>query len=90
MSVKEQELLDMDLDIENPYTIMLHNDDYNTFEHVILCLTKHCGHTPEQAEQCAYIVHFKGICDVKRGQKEELEKIYRKLQNAKLTVTLED
>jgi ATP-dependent Clp protease adaptor protein ClpS len=47
--------------------IMLHNDDVNTFEHVIISLMEICGHHPIQAEQCATLVHFTGKCSVKRG-----------------------
>lgn len=51
--------------IEKNHEIVLFNDDINTFEHVIKTLIKVCGHTPEQAEQCAIIVHFNGQCTVK-------------------------
>lgn len=47
--------------------IMLHNDDVNTFEHVIISLMEICGHDPIQAEQCATLVHCTGKCSVKRG-----------------------
>lgn len=53
--------------------IILHNDDVNTFEWVIECLVKICEHTPVQAEQCAYIVHHNGKCDIKKGSYDELE-----------------
>ncbi|MBP8822486.1 MAG: ATP-dependent Clp protease adaptor ClpS [Flavobacteriales bacterium] len=47
--------------------IILHNDDVNTFEHVIVSLIDVCDHDPLQAEQCAWLVHFTGKCSVKRG-----------------------
>lgn len=53
--------------------IILHNDDVNTFDHVIACLMEICGHEPIQAEQCAYIVHYNGKCSVKRGTFDQLE-----------------
>ncbi len=52
--------------------IILHNDDVNTFEHVIVCLMEICGHDPIQAEQCASIVHYNGKCSVKRGALRKL------------------
>jgi ATP-dependent Clp protease adaptor protein ClpS len=55
--------------------IILFNDDVNTFEWVIECLVKYCGHDSLQAEQCAYLVHYKGKCAVKEGSLEELEPI---------------
>lgn len=55
------------------YQIVLHNDDVNTFDHVIKCLIRICDQTLEQAEQCAYIVHYHGKCVVKTGSLEELK-----------------
>jgi len=53
--------------------IVLYNDDVNTFDHVIETLIAACDHTPEQAEQCSLIVHYKGQCTVKTGEYEDLE-----------------
>jgi len=53
--------------------IVLYNDDVNTFDHVIDTLIVACDHTPEQAEQCSIIVHYKGKCIVKTGVYDELE-----------------
>ncbi|HVD99923.1 MAG TPA: ATP-dependent Clp protease adaptor ClpS [Cytophagaceae bacterium] len=53
--------------------LVVFNDDVNTFEHVINTLIKVCGHSPEQAEQCTLIIHYKGKCSVKRGSFEELK-----------------
>ncbi|MGG7035553.1 MAG: ATP-dependent Clp protease adaptor ClpS [Flavobacterium sp.] len=52
--------------------IVMHNDDVNTFDHVIDTLIRVCNHTPEQAEQCSLIVHYKGKCTVKTGSLDEL------------------
>ncbi len=49
------------------------NDDYNTFDHVINTLIRICKHTQEQAEQCTLIIHYKGKCSVKKGTFEELK-----------------
>jgi ATP-dependent Clp protease adaptor protein ClpS len=53
--------------------IVLYNDDVNTFDHVIDTLILVCDHTPEQAEQCAILVHYKGKCTVKTGHYDELK-----------------
>ncbi len=63
-------------------SLILFNDDINTFEHVIKSLVEVCGHDPVQAEQCALIVHFKGSCEVKTGVPEMLNAMSRSL-NAK-------
>ena len=49
------------------YQLVLWNDDVNTFEWVIETLVDICGHTPEQAEQCALFIHTKGRYGVKNG-----------------------
>lgn len=75
MSTKEKAseelLLEEDLSTQNE--IVLHNDDVNTFDHVIETLIYACDHTSEQAEQCAMLVHYKGKCTVKTGLYDELK-----------------
>ncbi|WP_375236237.1 ATP-dependent Clp protease adaptor ClpS [Winogradskyella sp.] len=53
--------------------IVLFNDDVNTFDHVIDTLIYACDHVPEQAEQCAILVHYKGKCTVKTGSYDDLK-----------------
>ncbi len=53
-------------------SLVVFNDDVNTFDWVIETLIDVCGHTPQQAEQCTIIIHFKGKCSVKDGAYEEL------------------
>jgi ATP-dependent Clp protease adaptor protein ClpS len=63
-------------------TLVLYNDDINTFDHVIKSLVEVCGHDSVQAEQCALIVHFKGSCEIKTGVCEVLNAMCKSL-NAK-------
>lgn len=53
--------------------LIIFNDDYNTFDHVINTLIRVCKHTPEQAEQCTWIIHYKGKCAVRTGTLEKLK-----------------
>ncbi len=53
-------------------SLVVFNDDVNTFDWVIETLIEVCGHTPQQAEQCTIIIHFKGKCSVKDGAYDEL------------------
>jgi ATP-dependent Clp protease adaptor protein ClpS len=53
--------------------LIIFNDDFNTFDHVISCLVEICEHEMIQAEQCTLIIHHKGKCQVKRGEYEKLE-----------------
>lgn len=78
---KKQEEVDV-LEKEVPqHEIILFNDDVHTFEFVIESLIDVCEHTPEQAEQCTYLVHFKGKCAVKTGEYEELKPRCTRLLN---------
>lgn len=62
-------------------TLVLYNDEINTFDHVIKSLVEVCGHDSVQAEQCALIVHFKGSCEVKIGLTEVLGAMSRSLNS---------
>jgi ATP-dependent Clp protease adaptor protein ClpS len=87
---KKKTKSEVDQILSKPFKIILHNDDFNSFDWVITCLIKICGHEYEQANQCAHIVHFKGECDVKYGDFEKLSVMKEKLQNAGLSVTIEE
>ena len=52
-------------------TLTLHNDEENTFDHVIDVLRDVCDHDAIQAEQCAMITHYTGSCQMKRGAVED-------------------
>lgn len=65
--------------------LLLWNDDFNTFDFVIDSLIEICGHTPEQAEQCTLLVHYKGKCVVKTASEEILIPMNKELQNRGLT-----
>jgi ATP-dependent Clp protease adaptor protein ClpS len=54
------------------YSLIVFNDDINTFDHVIQTLIEVCEHTPEQAEQCTILIHYKGKCVVKNGEWDQL------------------
>lgn len=53
--------------------LVVYNDDINTFAHVIATLIRVCRHNPEQAEQCTWIIHYRGKCAVKSGLFDELK-----------------
>lgn len=68
-SVQEEVLTDLLEAIETTEVmdLVVFNDDFNTFEHVIDTLIKVCKHSIEQAEQCTWIIHYKGKCTVRSG-----------------------
>ncbi len=67
-------------------SLVVWNDEVNTFEWVIDTLIDVCGHQREQAEQCAMLIHTKGKYAVKNGSYEILkpqkEAITERLINA--------
>ncbi len=72
--MQEQVLTDLleAIEITDVKDLVVYNDDFNTFEHVIRTLIKVCKHIPEQAEQCTWLIHHKGKCTVKTGSYDEL------------------
>jgi len=87
---KEETSISLDELLGSPYVLILWNDPHNSFDWVIECLIKICNHKYEQASQAAHLVHFTGKCDVKRGDKDTIKKMYDKLKDANLTVTMEN
>ncbi len=72
---QEEQLVEVaeEIDSTKKKNLVVFNDDFNTFDHVINTLIKICDHSPEQAEQCTFIIHYKGKCSVKNGSYLELK-----------------
>ncbi|MCS7004431.1 MAG: ATP-dependent Clp protease adaptor ClpS [Cytophagales bacterium] len=71
------------------YGLVLYNDDVNTFDYVIEVLMEICGHTFEQADQCAHIVHYCGKCTVKTGSYRKLVPMRQALCDRHLSAEVE-
>lgn len=69
--------------------LIVFNDDFNTFDHVIESLIKVCKHNPIQAEQCTFIVHYNGKCQVKSGDYESLELMCTALLDRGITAEIQ-
>lgn len=70
---EEEELVLTAEEVEEGKGLVVFNDDVNSFDHVIDTLIKVCRHERMQAEQCTYIIHFKGKCEVKKGTLNKLK-----------------
>jgi len=90
MSHKEKtiEITKKDVKKSEKHQIILWNDDVNTFDFVIESLMKICEHDIVQAEQCAFIVHYKGKCGVKTGSLSDLKPRCEKLLSLGLTANI--
>ncbi len=69
--------------------LILHNDDYHTFDYVIDALIKICEHDEQQAEQCTLLIHYKGKCDVKKGSFSYLRPLKKALIQKELKATID-
>ncbi len=72
-----------------PYNLIVWNDEVNTFEWVIETLIAVCGHTQEQAEQSALLIHFKGKYGVKKGDYDTLKPMCDAITDRGIGATIE-
>lgn len=88
---REESLANMDLltDTDEPYSLIVWNDEVNSFDWVIQTLVEICKHTTEQAEQCAMIIHTQGKYGVKRGSYEELKPMCDAITERGIGATIE-
>jgi len=70
-------------------TLTLHNDDENSFDHVIDVLCEVCEHDAIQAEQCAMLTHYTGSCEILTGEVGDLQRLREQLQKESLSVTID-
>jgi len=71
------------------HDLVLHNDDFHSFDFVIETLIEVCEHEHLQAEQCAFIAHHNGKCPVKSGQISDLKPRFDEMTRRGLTVSIE-
>ena len=73
-SVQEDVLLEEDIDVSTgePADLIVYNDDHNTFDWVMQSFVDVLGHTSEQSEQLALLIHTKGKATVKSAAFNEL------------------
>lgn len=86
---KESEEIDVLDDILDENSLIVHNDEINTFDWVIKALVEICEHSPEQAEQCTLLVHYKGKCSVKSGSVDTLKPMKDGLTDRGIGATIE-
>ena len=86
---KESADTDLLTDFESPCQLIVWNDDVTTFDWVIQTLVEVCGHTTEQAEQCAMIIHTKGKYPVKEGSYDYLKPMCTAITGRDIGATIE-
>jgi ATP-dependent Clp protease adaptor protein ClpS len=87
---QEEELVEVldDQAVEEGKVLVVFNDDFNTFDHVINTLVKVCKHEINQAEQCTLLIHFKGKCKVKGGSYSFLKPMREGITDAGINATI--
>jgi ATP-dependent Clp protease adaptor protein ClpS len=87
----EEQAFDTDIltDQESPYSLVVWNDEVNSFDWVIQTLIEVCNHSTEQAEQCAMIIHTQGKYAVKQGSYEELKPMCDAITDRGIGATIE-
>ena len=73
-----------------PFQLIVWNDEVNTFEWVIETLIEVCGHSEEQAEQCAMLIHTKGKYAVKNGEYDILKPLCDAITERGIGATIEE
>ena len=69
--------------------LILHNDDVHSFDYVIEALIEVCEHDYVQASQCTIITHYRGSCDVRRGNMKSLKPLKDALIERELKATID-
>ena len=80
---------DIETALATSCSLIVWNDEVNTFEWVIETLIEICGHTHEQAEQCAMFIHHKGKYGVKIGDYDTLKPMCNSITERGIGATVE-
>ena len=70
-------------------SLVVWNDDVNTFEWVIQALIEICQQAEEQAEQCAMLIHLRGKYAVKQGSFDLLKPMCEAIIDRGINATIE-
>jgi ATP-dependent Clp protease adaptor protein ClpS len=87
---RPQKIGSEDTNAKQHATLVLHNDDINTFDYVMETLVEVCDHSLTQAEQCATITHFKGKCEVRSGAFTEMKELRYQLISRGLKASVDN
>ena len=87
---RPQKLSSEGVDHQNQATLVLHNDEINTFDYVMEILIEICDHSTTQAEQCATITHYKGKCEVRSGSFTAMKELRYQLISRGLKATVDN
>ena len=87
--LKQKPIQEENADSKTERFLILHDDDYHSFDYVIEALMLICEHEQEQAVQCTMLTHYKGKCDVKKGSFSYLRPMKQALIAKDLKATID-
>lgn len=85
----EESSVDTITEITPNFSLIVWNDEVNTFDWVIDTLMEVCEHSQEQAEQCAMFIHYKGKYAVKKGDYDFLKPMCDAITDRGIGATIE-
>lgn len=85
----DQDEIDVLTEATSDFQLVVWNDEVNTFDWVIETLIEVCGHTTEQAEQCALFIHTRGKYAVKNGDYDTLKPMCNSITERGINATVE-
>jgi len=85
----EEVSTDVATELASSYSLVVWNDEVNTFEWVIETLIEVCAHSIEQAEQCAMLIHTQGKYAVKKGEYDTLKPMCDAITERGIGATIE-
>jgi len=88
-NTKYKEEVEVLTQLDEYCSLIVWNDDVNSFDWVIETLVEVCGHTTEQAEQCAIIIDSKGKYAVKEGSYDLLKPMCDAITERGIGATIE-
>ena len=89
-NTKLKEDVDVLTQLDEYCTLIVWNDEVNSFDWVIETLVEVCGHSAEQAEQCAIIIDSKGKYAVKEGSYDTLKPMCDAITERGINATIEE
>jgi len=86
------ETLESDLtpDLATPWNVILYNDDYHSFDEVVLQVQKATGYSEERAAEITYEAHTEGRAVAFTGDKDECKRVATVLREIRLQVEIDE
>ncbi|MEI8075961.1 MAG: ATP-dependent Clp protease adaptor ClpS [Bacteroidota bacterium] len=86
---REESSVDTITEFSPNFSLIVWNDEVNSFDWVIETLMEVCEHSEEQAEQCAMFIHYKGKYAVKKGEYDILKPMCDAITDRGIGATIE-